>query len=121
MDNKRFDDLAKKLASTASRRGTLKGMLGAGLASAVALVTGRDADAQDVSAARCIANNKVCGTEKGLPCGKCCSGFSERPRPGKAERCRCRPNGTRANPNRPGQCCSGFVNAQGRCATDFRS
>lgn len=121
MDNKRFDDLAKKLASTANRRSTLKGMLGAGVASAVALVTGKDADAQEVSAADCIANNKVCGKGEKAPCKKCCSGFSEKPRANKAERCRCRPNGNAANRNRPGQCCSGFVNAQGRCATDFRS
>lgn len=119
MDNKRFDDIARKLASTASRRGTLKGLLGAGVASVVALAKGHDAGAQDVSEAVCIPNGRTCGVRKRPGCNKCCS---KNFRPGvgnKANRCACRPEGAIANPNRPEQCCSGFV-VRGRCA-DFGS
>lgn len=120
VDDKRFDNVARHLASRATRRGTLRGLLGAGVASVVALAQGQDAGAAPVGAAVCTPDGRPCGKGTGganpnrlRGCGACCSGFARRVARGK-HRCSCRPNGTVANPNRADQCCSGVVGG-GRC------
>jgi hypothetical protein len=64
MDGGRFDDLARRLARPASRRGVL-GLLGAGLVAVVAPQSSRDAEAATV----CRSLGVVCAKS-----GDCCSG-----------------------------------------------
>lgn len=51
MDDRRFDELTKTVAGGASRRVLLKGLLGGGLAAALAAIGLGEADAQEVEAA----------------------------------------------------------------------
>jgi hypothetical protein len=58
MDGRRFDDLAKGLATTPSRRKVLKGLAGGIVAGMAALLGRSEADAQRITQAYC--GNQVC-------------------------------------------------------------
>src|SRR5688572_2942234 len=73
MDGRRFDDLTRALGAPGSRRGFLKGLLGASLAAAgLGRFAGSDADAQ-VSQVYC--GNQFCASNPGgcKPGCVCCT------------------------------------------------
>lgn len=78
MNEHRFDDLAKALATGTSRRGVLKGLAGGAAGTALAVLSGRDADAK-----RKKPKKSKKGAAQGEPCnatvcgpGEFCCNFS---------------------------------------------
>lgn len=63
MDNQRFDEISRSLATTGSRRGLLKGLAGGALAGALSLV-----GASDAAARKCRNDGKNCKSDT-----ECCS------------------------------------------------
>ncbi len=117
MDQRRFDELTKKLSLGASRRTIVKGAIGSAVTSVASLIGLRAAEAQDVSAASCLTNGARCGRKRQPGCGSCCSRCTSR-QPNGQRRCSCC-NIDQAC-NRDDQCCSG-VCTDGTCVADFAS
>ena len=124
MDATRFDELARKLAAGATRRGALRAAAGGALAAALAALRPTEAGAQDVGAAatcRCSYSGpkRFCQSEKCDFDEQCCSRKCEseifrRAGCGREKRCLCRLEGARCA--RDCACCSGQCRANGRCA-----
>lgn len=117
MEEGRFDELAKKLAGGASRRGVVRGLVG-GIASAAALLPGRGS--AQVEAEHCVPNGTICnkprplGTRHRHTCKDCCSGYTQAGA-GGTRRCSCRPEGVKCGSPNGAKCCSGVCGANGRC------
>ena len=108
MDPRGFDALTRKLATGASRRTALRAIAGGGLASALALIGGRGAAAQDIGTAAdegtCRAPGDNCSGDVDCCSERCSSG-----------RCLCRRRGAFCEVDRA--CCSGRCRkARNRCA-----
>lgn len=111
MDERRFDDLARALATRAPRRALLAALAGAAFAPARAALGGT-VSAQEVGTAACLGIGARCGRRRQPNCGDCCSGFAARQQNGQ-RRCACRPDGGTCR--RDDQCCSGLC-----CVVDGR-
>lgn len=113
MDDRRFDELARTLASVGtSRRQTLKALAGSAVAGALALLGADRAAAQSVGPAACESNGARCGEKDQPQCGRCCSGCTSRQNNGQ-QRCSCCTE--RKTCRRDDQCCSGRCE-NNRCA-----
>ena len=104
MDATRFDELARKLAAGATRRGALRAAAGGAIAAALAAMRPAAAEA---GAPTCRAYGDVCDRDREC-CSQRCSG-----------RCECRRRG--ANCVFDGRrldeaCCTRRCRANGRCA-----
>ena len=133
MDQDRFDDLTRALASTTSRRTVLKTLAGSAAGGLLALLGVHEAAADDTckptgkkcrKGAQCCSGNCEAGvcapacTPSGLQqlCSspeECCSGFCE-PILDFPPRC-CIPPGTKCDTYYPEQCCSGTCHSISGC------
>ena len=104
MDDTRFDDLARTLGVSASRRQTLGGLLGA-------LATVGLVDTEDASAAKSGDCNNKCD-----PCERCKKGACHRNKHGK-RKCQ---KGTCIARATGSSCVNDTTNATGTCQSDGR-
>jgi hypothetical protein len=95
MDAHRFDDIVRRLAPVASRRGVLRGLVSGGLGLSLTRVPWLAAARKRKRRRTPLQRNAFGCVDVGKPCrGKdsvCCSGICEgkKPKPGKKDRSRC--------------------------------
>lgn len=123
MDQDKFDALVQKIASSASRRGVVRGAVSSAMAVGLGTVAVKSADAKKKGKGkdkdkggpedeRCAPNGRKCGKcgkkkngkPRCKPCKKCCSRYSEKA-PNGTKRCQCKRDGMDCRNG--AQCCSG--------------
>ena len=101
MDDRRFDDLVKRLSNVSSRRGAARLLAGATLGAMYARAAATGLGAQGGGDATCRGTHDQCSGD-----GVCCSGRCD------GGLCRCRERGDCAHDR---ACCSGRCRADGTC------
>jgi len=103
MDERRFDNTIRMLASGLPRRTVLHGI--AAVAGGWAARRSQSAVSAAVEAERCMGIGKRCGGQRQPACHTCCTGYAPKLNGRPQRRCACRPDLRRCD--RPDQCCSG--------------
>ena len=105
MDQERFDDFARRIATGVSRRTILAQSINVLLVTVASVLAADGAGARAAGITACNPVGTRCGRKKQPSCNTCCTDFASRQRNGQ-RRCACKPDGRTCNRN--DQCCSGL-------------